>query len=507
MNYPIWTPPIVGGGLLIAIVAILHVFISHFAVGGGLFLAVWEGRARKRGDAVALDYLRRHSFFFMLVSLVLGAITGVGIWFVIQLIQPTGTSALIHNYVWGWAIEWVFFIVEIVAAILYYLTWKTLDGRRHLLLAWIYFAAAFLSLVVINGIITFMLTPGRWIEKPAFWVGFFNPTYFPSLVFRTGVCIGLAGIYAMLTLVRQKDEAFRLRAVRSAGGWIIAGFLLMAVSTPWYVASIPAEAQTALAGQWPELDLWMMRGMLCTAGVVLISLLFAVARPKLMSMGVAVALMLLGVGHFAAFEMIRELIRKPYVVAGHIYSNSLYVDEVETAREKGLLEYARWVDRGSMDTPVARGRQVYDLACAACHTLDGYRSIDSVMAGYDADRLRKLFVGMDDMRWQMPPFPGNERDADDLVAFLAPRMSAAPEATTGEEVFEKRCFACHDLAGEFRPLAASLEGMGTEEMDEYIGIFEMDDSLSMPAFGGTEEERRLLLEWIHQEVAVQGGDS
>ena len=42
MNYPIWELPFIGGGLLIAAVAVVHVFVSHFAVGGGLFLVLTE---------------------------------------------------------------------------------------------------------------------------------------------------------------------------------------------------------------------------------------------------------------------------------------------------------------------------------------------------------------------------------------------------------------------------------------------------------------------------------
>jgi len=43
---------------------------------------------------------------------VVGAVTGVGIWFTIGLIAPEATSNLIHTFVWVWAIEWVFFLVE-----------------------------------------------------------------------------------------------------------------------------------------------------------------------------------------------------------------------------------------------------------------------------------------------------------------------------------------------------------------------------------------------------------
>ena len=47
MNYPVWDVAF-GAGLLIALVAILHVFVSHFAVGRGLFLVLTERRARTK---------------------------------------------------------------------------------------------------------------------------------------------------------------------------------------------------------------------------------------------------------------------------------------------------------------------------------------------------------------------------------------------------------------------------------------------------------------------------
>ena len=86
MNYPIWELP--APGLLIAAVAIVHVFISHFAVGGGLFLVLAERKARAEGDAPLLAFVRSLSGFFVLLTLVLGALTGVGIWFTIALVQP-----------------------------------------------------------------------------------------------------------------------------------------------------------------------------------------------------------------------------------------------------------------------------------------------------------------------------------------------------------------------------------------------------------------------------------
>src|SRR5512143_3958278 len=155
MNYPLWDLP--APGLLIATVAILHVFVSHFAVGGGLFLVLAERKARRERDEALLGYVRAHSRFFVLLTLVTGAITGVGIWFVIGLVHPDATSTLVNAFVWAWAIEWTFFATEIAAAMVYYYGWDRLDARTHQRVGWIYSAAAWLSLGVINGILSFML--------------------------------------------------------------------------------------------------------------------------------------------------------------------------------------------------------------------------------------------------------------------------------------------------------------------------------------------------------------
>jgi hypothetical protein len=47
MNYPVWELQAAGGGLLIALVAVIHVYIAHFAVGGGLLLVLTEIKARR----------------------------------------------------------------------------------------------------------------------------------------------------------------------------------------------------------------------------------------------------------------------------------------------------------------------------------------------------------------------------------------------------------------------------------------------------------------------------
>ena len=59
MFYPQWEVPIIGGGLVIAIVAITHILIAHFAVGAGIFVAVTESRLARREDPLLRDFLQR----------------------------------------------------------------------------------------------------------------------------------------------------------------------------------------------------------------------------------------------------------------------------------------------------------------------------------------------------------------------------------------------------------------------------------------------------------------
>ena len=258
MNYPVWQL-VVPGGVLIAFVAVVHVFVSHFAVGGGIFLVLTERKAYRENDMALLEYVRDHAKFFALLTLVFGAVTGVGIWFVIGLVSPEATSSLIHTFVWAWAIEWVFFFVEIAAALIYAYNWETLDRRTHLAIGWIYCVSAYMSLVVINGILTYMLTPGRWLQTKSFWDGFFNPTYLPSLVMRTVFALALAGVFGLLTATKLASPV-REKTIRWAGTWLLAGLVLTPMAGYWYFHYFPEFCPAISTGDDPGGTTHVARG-------------------------------------------------------------------------------------------------------------------------------------------------------------------------------------------------------------------------------------------------------
>ena len=64
MNYPFWDIPYLGSGWVIGIIAIFHVMISQFAVGGGLYLPLAERKALREARNDWLAELVGYSRFF-----------------------------------------------------------------------------------------------------------------------------------------------------------------------------------------------------------------------------------------------------------------------------------------------------------------------------------------------------------------------------------------------------------------------------------------------------------
>jgi mono/diheme cytochrome c family protein/cytochrome bd-type quinol oxidase subunit 1 len=427
MNYPVWELP--APGLLIAVVAIVHVFISHFAVGGGLFLVLAERKARREGDEAFLGFVRDLSRGFILLTLVLGALTGVGIWFTIALVQPQATSALVTAFVWGWAIEWTFFATEIAAAMVYYYGWDRLDARTHMAVGWVYFASAWASLAVIAGILAFMLTSGGWVETRGFAAGFFNPTYLPMVALRTVLAVGLAGLYVLFAASLLKDADLKARVARwAATRWIVPAAVLIPLTLLWYLSAadgagvavaetLGAKAATPaalLAAVFGTVNAGhpIVRGAarVAVAGavvLVLAALALVALRARRYGRLEASLLLLLGFVSMGGSEWVREGLRKPWVIDRYMFVNGVRPAapasaedpfSVEALSRRGVLATSPWAavpagfhpgDPSFENLPVKEraaleveaGRAVFKLECAACHTERAHLGVRRLVQG------------------------------------------------------------------------------------------------------------------------------
>jgi cytochrome bd ubiquinol oxidase subunit I len=452
MNYPFWDVPFIGSAWVIGGIAIFHVMISHFAVGGGLYLPLAERKALAEGRQDWLEALRSHAKFFLILTGVFGAVSGVGIWFSIGLANPEGTSTLIHNFVFGWAIEWVFFMIELTAAAVYYYTWGRVDPKLHLKVGWVYAAASVLTLVIINGILTFMLTPGAaWLavagtgqEASRFWQAFFNPTYWPSLFLRMCVCASLAGVWALVTTSRidgQTYPALKTELVRWSTKWLMPSFVLLPLLLGWYLWTVP-EAQRSLvtlgistigSGAFSAVTRAALVIVMASATILGVVYFLAYRSPLDFSFSHAAAVVLVALMATGAAEYAREMLRKPYVVGDHMFSNGMRTRDVAQANQQGYLARTLWVSANA--GVYQQGESIFRGQCGSCHTWDGYRSMHRLLAGRNRESIDSLLKILHEYkpdspyRKFMPPMVGNVAEVRALGNYLDHRLNPKPTAS------------------------------------------------------------------------------
>jgi cytochrome bd-type quinol oxidase subunit 1 len=446
MNYPFWEIPILGSGWVIGIIAIFHVMISQFAVGGGLYLPMAERKAMQMPEGQLrtewLAQLAGFSKFFLILTAVFGTVSGVGIWFAIGLTHPEATSTLIHNFVFGWAMEWVFFLVELTTIIVYYNTWGKIDSKLHLAVGWVYAVASLCTLIIINGILTFMLTPGAaWLrvagtgrEASKFWYAFFNPTYWPSLFLRACVCCALAGIWALITASRidgDKHPALKTTMVQWSVKWLVPSFVATPFLLIWYLWMVPASQQALLtlgidtigSGTFSIITRIALLIIVTSATIVGVAYFLAYRNPREFNLSHAIAILLLALIATGSGEYAREMLRKPYVIGNWMYSNGVRVPYVSRINQEGYLAHSNWVWNDSTSS-YSRGEAIFRGECGSCHTLNGYRPLAKLLAGRDRANISSFITMLHDYkpdspyRRYMPPMVGTKQDIDDLADFL-----------------------------------------------------------------------------------------
>lgn len=448
MEYPIFDVPYLGGSLLIAGISIFHAFIAHFSVGSGFLMAIAQRRALRDGDFEMDRALRKYAFGVLLVPYVLGTVTGVGIWFAIALVSPRAVSILIHQFVWFWAIEWVLFIIEGLAIHLYVFHWGKMNPRAHNRLVWIFALSSVGTLVIINAILSFMLTPGAWKAFDAgalVYKAVLNPGYVPTTLARILISLALAGAAGVVlaSLTRSIAREARGKLVRLSCSMILPIILCLPLGA-WTFSVMTPRSQTFLMGGAPVMTIFLGVGV---AGMLILFLAAAVSRiARNFEAGplAGVTLCLLAFVVFGAMEFVREGVRKPYVIEGFMYSTGItaadanYCDDaanITRTQREGVLAAAPWAIEHGADpaalTADQYGRAVYRAACLRCHSIDGYNAVRPLVAGWSRETIRDLLDKMDEVKPAMPPFPGTDAEKEALADYLANLDANVPAAPAG----------------------------------------------------------------------------
>ena len=449
MDFPIFHLDFMGDRLLIAIIAVLHVLINHGLAVGFIPLVTWiEYLGFKKGGQNAVvsnewDQLaHRLMTVAFIITTTIGAMTGVGIWFASSLVNPASIGSLIRVFYGAWFVECTVFVTEVVLILLYFLSWKrslvSIEAKaKHIKLGAALSIFSWITMSIIVSILGFMMDTGSWVENKTFIAGFTNPIYLPQLSFRTPLAALMAGAIGLFLtkLFTKNGSAFQQASTKKIASWMLlmlpftlAGALAYYFKIPeLMIGNLPVAVGTMDFQSWYDLLVKFIFGALTTVLLVAGIIFF---KPNFKIPTAVYILPVIGMLGFAGiFERIREFIRKPYVIGNYMYSNTLRKDEYPLFKRDGVLTHATYssVKEVTEENKLVAGEQVFMISCSRCHTTHGINSVVdkfenmySLKAGekLNGDLMKNYIKHIENARYFMPPFPGNEAELDALVEYI-----------------------------------------------------------------------------------------
>ncbi len=427
----------------------------------------WLAQSGKCPDA--RKFLNSYFQILVLLSFVLGALTGVGMWFTSIQISAETIGRMVDEFHWLWATEWTFFCLEIISGYAFFRYGANLNDKARMSLLALYAFAAWMSLFWINGIISWQLTPGQWISTRNVWDGFLNPTFWPSLFYRTVASLAIASLVACVVIntiaefsIEQKKKLINQAA------WLMAPMILMPILGAWYLYVIPEDSREWVLGGSTIMTMFMQ--IMVGSSVLIAAYAFLGLIGKKLYINIATALLLcaLAFGATAGGEFVREGIRKPFTIRGLLYSNSITKDDVVALRKSGIVQGNPYPVHSREKFPTEQlqiGSEVYRLHCSICHTLSGVNGMTHLSGSWTTQQKRMNIAKLQHTKPFMPPFAGTSAELESLVQFLSWQDKGRPLSWTDST-----------KSSEWSSIIKQIEGWLEEATPYYmLSIKQMDN--------------------------------
>jgi len=445
--FPTWYEPAVGSGWVVGFIATFHVLASHTSVGAALLFAYLSYRAWKDDRDDYLDFVKKYGLFLLVFTYVAGSLTGVGIWYSTTVASPNGIGALIHSFVWKWATEWVFFVIEVVGIyMIVYLVGKV-DKKTHMKISVIFGIASFATMVIIIGILSFMMVPGKeaWFDEGGYLLGFYGDNTFIQLGMRAMFMLTMTAVVGGIIVAGIQDPAFKKEMTRKLGWLGIIATLAGAGLFQLYLGSVPDYALLVMENRLPD---YFGPSIAIVLGLTIGYFVLTMVQPKFLVSGFAgtMAIVILVAGLWPE-ETARESMRKPWVAGQYVYSNQIIGRDVPgmdiqsqlpLIEKIGILkahpftpEHLQTVNDGNK---IQAGEFITMTYCANCHSVSetGIRPLhryfpdqvdEQVMARYIRGAIVPGNIAY------MPKMPMLESEVQAIAAYLTKMNNEGLEAT------------------------------------------------------------------------------
>ena len=436
-QFPLFYFPEYGSAWMMGVTGTIHILASHTSVGAAMLFAFLAHKAYKENRTDLYPYMKKYGMFLLIFSYVIGSITGPGIWYTATAASPRGISALIHNFVWVWATEWVFFVYEVIGVFVLVYFIDKIDKKTHLKLTYTFAIASVGTLALIIGIISFMMWPGTdaYYATGSASDAFFGINTFPHMFLRIGFMIMMSGVIGLVisSSMRKENEALSDELSKKMGYISLFGGFITLFFFMWYMLTLPDNAHAVFAF---SKDTIIQNRILLTL-VFSAYFVLAILKPKFIHPVLASAMILvILIGGLWSGEKLRESMRKPYVAGQYIYSDQIISrdvpgkgikSELPIIAQKGLLQLNPFIPKNlrviTEENKLQAGALLAKLACSNCHSLEKtgvFRPLKDRLTGLDKDGIRGILdaIGAGGMPY-MPSLKLPEQETDALATYFA----------------------------------------------------------------------------------------
>ncbi|MBN2646230.1 MAG: cytochrome c [Thiotrichales bacterium] len=476
--YPTWYEPTVGSGWVVALIATFHVLASHTSVGAALLFAYLSHKAYREDRDDLLDFIKKYGLFLMVFTYVAGSITGPGIWYSTTVASPNGIGALIHSFVWKWATEWVFFVIEVVGVYMIVYLVGRVDKRTHMKISVIFGVASLATMVIIVGILSFMMMPGKevWFEEGGYLNGFYGTNTFIQTGMRMAFMFTMTAVVGGIVVASIKDPAFKKEMTRKLGWLGIIATLTGAAMFQWYLTSVPDQALLVMENRLPE---YFQTSIIAVLAGTLAYFIITMLRPQTLVQGFAgfMAVTILVAGLWPE-ETARESMRKPWVAGQYVYSNQVIGRDVPgmgiesqlpIIEKVGILQahpftpdHLRELNNGNQ---IQAGEFIAMTYCSNCHSPSetGIRPLHRYFPeGVTQERVADYVKGVlttGNIAY-MPKMPMRDDEAEALAAYLVLNNKGGQPAVTAaiDLEIEQRERALVEKNAQDKIAAIEMEG-------------------------------------------------
>jgi len=436
-QFPLFYFPEYGSAWMMGVTGTIHILASHTSVGAAMLFAFLAYKAYKENRTDLYPYMKKYGMFLLIFSYVIGSITGPGIWYTATAASPNGISALIHNFVWVWATEWVFFVYEVIGvfALVYFM--GKIDNKTHLKLTYTFALASVGTLALIIGIISFMMWPGTdaYYATGSASDAFFGINTFPHMFLRIGFMIMMSGVIGLVisTSMRKQNPSLADELTKKMGYVSIFGGFLTLFFFMWYMGTLPDNAHAVFNVTKDD----VIQNRIILTIIFTIYFLFAVIKPNFIKPAVASAMIaVILIAGLWPGEKLRESMRKPYVAGQYIYSNQIISRDVPgkgiksdlpILEKQGLLQSNPFIPQNlkviTDENKLAAGEILTKMSCSNCHSLEPtgvYRPLKDKLKGFDKEGIKGILYAMGQGAFPyMPTLPLPEDEYDAIAEYLA----------------------------------------------------------------------------------------